>query len=162
MNRYVVYAPLFPDFGKNWYLRCMMDGDIPDWTYYWWSAGCWHEDEEEFIKIKEKVLPRSGFDCHIITEWELVQMHMLFENLLDEDRSEIKTTHLLEFLPTGDSLRLTEDEVIRAVQEMKPDISRSWLEERLKNEPKFEIDVVGLKLVITKKDDEEEAEEDKK
>ena len=156
MDRYVVYTPLFPV--GNWFLRCMM-GDRPDWTLHWPAAGCWHKGEEEFIKIKKKVFPLFD-ECHIITEWELVRMYTLLNDFSEEDRAGIKTTHLLEFLPTRSSLRLREDEVIRVVQEMKPDFSRSQIEERLKNEPKFEIDVVGLKLAVTKKDGGE-AEEDK-
>ena len=154
MERFVVYAPLFSGFGGNWFLRCMM-GDADDWTHDWLSAGCWHEDEEEFIKIKEKIVGRKIRDSHIITEFELVQMYMLLEDFSGEDRSEVKTTHLLKFLPTRSKLELTEDEVIRVVREMKPDVSYYQLEARLKkDEPKFEIDVVGLKLLITKKDDE--------
>ena len=151
MDRFVVYAPLF---GCNWFLRCMM-GDMDDWTQDWLSAGCWHEDEEEFIKIKEKVVGRKIRDSHIITEFELVQMYMLLEDFWEEDRDEVKTTHLLKFLPTKNKLELPEDEVILSVRKMKPDVSYSQLEACLKrNEPKFEIDVVGLKLAITKKDDE--------
>ena len=149
MDRLVVYAPF--SLSSNWFLRCMMD-NTPDWTRCWPAAGCWHEDEEEFIKIKEHVLERNIFGCHIITEFELVKMSLLRESF-SKNRSCIKTTHKLEFLPTKTKLELTEEELLHAVHKIKPDVEQSQLEARL-SEPKFEIDVTGLKLLITKKDEQ--------